>query len=49
MSGSANAASGGGAVPKELAAAFAEANAQMASEAQQNLTNKMLKVCLSAA
>ena len=45
MSGSAGSASGGGAVPKELAAAFAEANAQMAAEAQQKLTDKMLKVC----
>lgn len=32
-------------VPKELQAAFAEANAQMAAEAQQKLTERMLRVC----
>ena len=36
---------GGEAVPKELAAAFAEANAQMAAEAQQKLTERMLRTC----
>ena len=32
-------------MPKELAAAFAEANAQMAAEAQQKLTERMLRIC----
>ena len=32
-------------VPKELQAAFAEANAQMAAEAQQKLTEKMMRAC----
>lgn len=36
---------GAAAVPKELQAAFAEANAQMAAEAQQKLTERMLRVC----